>query len=122
MGYSDTRGTATATIEAAGSLSAAVDLGGRTLVGITDMAATFDTNTTNIQFLVSVDGTNYYVLHDISGTPVAAIVAATNTNKCSWFGDQFRGFNSVKVATYKTDAVTVQAQTAEHTFTLITKA
>ena len=121
MGYSDTRGTATATILAAGSLSAAVDLGGRTLVGITDIGASFDATTTNVQFQVSVDGTNYHLLNGIDGTPVAVIVAATNANRCAWFGDQFRGFNSVKVGTYKTDAITVQAQTAEETFTLITK-
>ena len=121
MAQNDTRETATATIAAAGSLSGAVALGGQTLVGITAIPATFDATTTNLQFQVSIDGTNYYLLNDMDGDPVAVIVAATNTNKCAWFGDQFKGFNSVKVGTYKTDGATAQTQTAEKTFTLITK-
>lgn len=120
MAKSDSRTTHTATIAAAGSLSAAVKLGGGQLVGIIS-PATFDANTTNLQFHVSIDGTNYFMLKDMDGDNVIAIVAATNGNRAHWFGDQFRGFNYVKVGTYLTDASTAQTQTAEKAFTLITK-
>ena len=121
MAQSDSRTTHTATIAAAGSLSAAVKLGGGQLVGIIS-PGTFDANTTNLQFHVSIDGTNYFLLKDMNAAaPVIAIVAATNAHRAHWFGEQFRGFNYVKVGTYRTDASTVQTQTAEKVFTLITR-
>jgi hypothetical protein len=124
MAFSDDRETHTATIDAAGSLSAAVPLGGKALVGIM-MAATasgdFDATTTNVQFQVSMDGTTYELLRINAGTPVAVIVAENNTNGASYLSpDQFTPWRYVKVGTYATDAETPVAQTAETTFTLIT--
>ena len=120
MAYSDDRKTHTATIAAAGSLSAAVKLGGGSLVGMV-IGATFDANTVYLQFLVSMDGTTYNLLKDPDGTLVNVTVAAVNTNLNTWLdANKFSPWRYVKVATYKSDGTTVQTQTAEKAFTLVT--
>ena len=119
MAYSDDRNTHTATIAAAGSLSSAVKMGGSSLVGMV-IGATFDANTVYLQFLVSMDGTTYNLLKDNDGTLVAVTVAATNTNLNTWLDPaKFAPWRYIKVATYATDGSTVQTQTAETSFTLI---
>ena len=124
MAYSDDRGTATATIAAAGSLSAAVPLGGRTLVGMVIPATgsgDFDANTVYLQFQVSMDNTTYNLLRDNDGTLVAVTVAANNTNGATHLDpSKFAAWRFVKVGTYQTDGSTAQTQTAETTFTLVT--
>ena len=120
MAYSDDRKTHTATIAAAGSLSAAVKLGGGSLVGMV-IGATFDANTVYLQFLVSMDGTTYNLLKDNDRTLVQVTVAATNTNLNTWLdANKFSAWRYVKVATYQTDGATAQTQTAETSFTLVT--
>ena len=113
MAYSNDREVLTATILAAGSLSGAVDLGGRSIVGLT-AGGTFDANTVYLQFKVSADGSTYELLKDNDGTLVQVTVAATNTNKATHLDPaKFAPWLSVKVGTYQTDGSTVQAQTAE---------
>ena len=120
MAYSDDRGTATATIAAAGSLSAAVPLGGKALVGMM-LGATFDATTTNVQFQVSMDGTTYELLKDNDGAVVFVTVADTNTNKATHLDPaKFAPWRFVKIGAYATDGTTAVAQTAETAFTLIT--
>ena len=124
MAFSDDRGTITAVISAAGSLSPSYPLGGKALVGIM-LPATgsgdFDATTTNIQFQVSMNDSTFELLKDADASVVAVIVAANNTNgAASLPPDKFAAWRFVKVGTYKTDGTTVQAQTAETTFTLIT--
>ena len=124
MAYSDDRQTHTATIAAAGSLSGAVKLGGSSLVGMVIPATgtgDFDANTVYLQFSVSMDGDTYNLLRDNDGTLVAVTVAANNTNGATHLDPtKFAPWRYVKVATYQTDGSTVQTQTAETTFTLIT--
>lgn len=124
MSYSDDRATHTATIAASGSLSAAVALGGRSVVGIVIPATgsgDFDANTVYLHFIVSVDGTTYNTLRDNDGTVVAVTVAANNTNGATHLDPaKFAPWRFVKVATYQTDGTTVQTQTAATSFTLIT--
>ena len=122
MAYSDDRNTHTATIAAGGSLSAALKLGGSSIVGmvIGTGAGAFDANTVYLQFLVSVDGTTYNLLRDNDGTLVAVTVAAANTNGATHLDPaKFAPWRYIKVATYATDGSTVQTQTAETSFTLI---
>ena len=120
MAYSDDRKTRTATIAAGGSLSAAVKMGGSSLVGMV-IGATFDANTVYLQFLVSMDGTTFNLLKDNDGTLVQVTVAATNTNLNTHLDPvKFAAWRYVKVATYATDGSTVQTQTAETSFTLVT--
>ena len=123
MAYSDARKTFTATIAAGGSLSAAVPIGGLSLVGMVIPATgtgDFDATTVYLQFSVSVDGTTYNLLRDNNGALVAVTVAENNTNGATHLDpDKFAPWRFVKVATYKTDGTTVQTQTAETTFTLI---
>lgn len=64
----------TATIANGASLSAAVDLKGRTLVGIV-MPATW--TTANITFQVSLDGTTYNDLYNLLGDELNATAAAS---------------------------------------------
>jgi len=119
MAYSDDTQTFTATITAGGSLSAAVPIGGLTLVGMT-LGATFDATTTNVQFLVSRDDSTYNILKDNDGNPVVVTVAASNTNKATHLDPpKFAPWNSVKIGTYKVDGTSVQTQTAETAFELI---
>jgi hypothetical protein len=124
MAYSDDKGTATATITAAGSLSAAVPLGGKALVGMMIPATAsgdFDATTVYLQFEVSMDGTTYELLRDNDGALVAVTVAENNINGATHLDPaKFAPWRFVKIETYKTDGTTVQTQTAETTFTLIT--
>ena len=124
MAFSDDRETSTATIAAAASLSAAVPLGGRALVGMM-MGATgsgdFDATTTNVQFQVSMDGTTYELLRDNDGTLVEVIVAANNTNGATHLDPaKFAPWRFVKIDLYATDGTTSVTQTAETYITLIT--
>jgi len=123
MAFSDDRETFTATISASGSLSAAVPLGGKALVGIM-MAATgsgdFDANTVSLQFNVSMDGTTYELLKDNDGSLVKVVVAENNTLGATHLApDKFAAWRFVKISTHKADEA-VQAQTAKTEFTLIT--
>lgn len=123
MAFSDDRETTTATITAAGSLSAAVPLGGKALIGIM-MAATasgdFDANTVSLQFNVSMDGTTYEILRDNDGSLIKVVVAQNNTLGATHLSpDKFAPWRFVKISTHKADEA-VQAQTAKTTFTLIT--
>ena len=122
MAFSDDRETHTATISAAGSLSAAVPLGGKALVGMM-MAATasgdFDANTVSLQFNVSMDGTTYELLKDNDGSLVKVEVLEDNVVGATHLSpDKFAPWRFVKISTHKADEA-VQAQTAETTFTLI---
>ena len=123
MAYSNDREVATATIAAAGSLSAAVPLGGKVAVGIMPGATgsgDFDANTVYLLFSVSADGTTYSLLRDKDGAVVYVTVAEDNTYGAMPLDPaQFAPWTFVKVGTYQTDKSTVQAQTAETDIPLI---
>jgi len=117
------RETATATIAAGGSLSAAVPLGGKAVIGIMPPATgsgDFDATTAYLLFHVSVDGTTYKILKDKDGNPIYVVVAANNVNGAMPLdANDFAAWPMVKVGTYKSDKSTVQTQTAETDIVLV---
>lgn len=123
MARSDDRQVVTATIAAAGSLSAAVPLGGKSLLGIMPGATgsgDFDANTTNILFHVSMDGTTYTDLRDEDGSVVYVTVAENNTYGAMYLDPtQTAAWRFVKVETVQSDKATAQTQTAETDIDLI---
>ena len=123
MAYSNDREVATATIAAAGSLSAAVPLGGKVVVGIMPAvtgSGDFDATTVYLLFSVSADGTNYSLLRDKDGSVIYVTVAANNTYGAMPLDPtEFAAWTFVKVGTYKADKSTVQTQTAETAIPLI---
>lgn len=123
MARSNDRKTFTATIAASDSLSAAVPIGGLSLLGVMPPATgsgDFDANTVYLLFHVSVDDTNYTLLKDKDGAVLYATVAADNTNGAMPLeAKDYAAWSSVKVGTYQTDKSTVQAQTAETDIVLI---
>ncbi len=119
MALSDDRERVNAVIANTASLSGAVVLGGRRLVGI-EPPATFTAATVYLLFLVSSDGTNFELLRDKAGAVEYVTVAATNTNKRVPLNSEiFRPWSALKVGTYQTDKATVQAQSAQRTIPLV---
>ena len=123
MAYSNDRQVVTATIAAAGSLSAAVPLGGKAVLGIMPAvtgSGDFDATTVYLLFSVSADGTNYSLLRDKDGSVIYVTVAANNTYGAMPLDPtEFAAWTFVKVATYATDKTTAVAQTAETAIPLI---
>jgi hypothetical protein len=123
MAYSNDREIVTATILAAGSLSGAVKLGGKAVLGIMPPATgsgDFDATTVYLLFSVSADGTTYSLLRDKDGSVIYVTVAAANSYGAMPLDpSEFAPWTFVKVATYKTDKTTVQTQTAETDIPLI---
>ena len=114
MAYSNDREIATATIASGGSLSAAVPLGGKTVVGIMPPTGSgaFDATTVYILFSVSADGTTYSLLRDKDGSVVYVTVAENNTYGAMPLDPaEFAAWTFVKVATYATDKTTAVTQT-----------
>ena len=123
MAKSNDREIVTATIAAAGSLSAAVPLGGKAVIGVMPPATgsgDFDADTVYLLFPVSADGTTYSLLRGKDGGVVYVTVAANNTYGAMPLDpSDFAAWSFVKVATYQTDKSTVQTQTAETAIPLI---
>ena len=123
MAFSNDREVVTATIAAAGSLSAAVKLGGKAVLGVMPAASgsgDFDANTVYLLFSVSADGVTYSLLRDKDGSVIYVTVAANNTYGAMPLDPgEFAPWTFVKVATYQTDKSTVQTQTAETDIPLI---
>jgi hypothetical protein len=122
MAKSDGRNVYTATIAAAGSLSAAVPIGSDTLLGVMPGlgSGAFDANTATLLFHVSMDNVTYTPLRDKDGSVVYVTVAQNNTYGAMPLDPtEFAAWRFVKVGTYKADKSTVQTQTAETDITLI---
>jgi hypothetical protein len=122
MAKSDGRNVYTATIAAAGSLSAAVPIGGDTLLGVMPGlgSGAFDANTATLLFHVSMDNVTYTPLRDKDGSVVYVTVAQNNTYGAMPLDPtEFAAWRFVKVGTYQSDKSTVQTQTAETDITLI---
>lgn len=123
MARSNARHVHTATIAAAGSLSAAVKIGADSALAVMP-GGTFDATTAYLLFKVSVDDTSYEFLRDVDGALIYVTVAATNVNKAMPLSpSDTAAWSSLKVGTYsdKTAAApTAQTQTAETDIVLIT--
>ena len=121
MAKSDDRQVVNAVIAAAGSLSAAVQLGGKSVLGVMPPTGTgtFDANTVYLLFLVSMDGTTFSTLKDRDEAVEYVTVAANNTNGAVPIdATKTAAWRYIKVATYATDKTTAVAQTAETTIPL----
>ena len=123
MAVSNDRQVVTATIAAAGSLSAAVPLGGKAVLGVMPPATgsgDFDASTVYLLFSVSADGTTYSLLRDKDGDVIYVTVAEDNSYGAMPLDPaEFAAWTFVKVATYQTDKSTAQTQTAETDIPLI---
>lgn len=99
--------TASAVIASSGTVSGAVDLGDMTLTGLIVPTMTG----TALTFQVSIDGTNFYVLHDYA--KAAYTVTVDGTARAFYLlPATFAGWRFVKV-------VSGSAEGAERTITLI---
>lgn len=99
--------TSSAVIASSGTVSSAVDLGDMTLTGLIVPIMTG----TALTFQVSIDGTNYYVLHDYS--KAAFTVTVDGTARAFYLlPTTFAGWRYVKVVSGSTEG-------AERTITLI---
>ena len=123
MAKSNDREIVTATIAAAGSLSAAVPLGGKAVIGImppSTGSGDFDASTVYLLFSVSADGSAFSLLKDKDESVIYVTVAANNTTGAVPLDpSEFAAWSFVKVGTYQTDKSTVQTQTAETAIPLI---
>ena len=123
MAYSNDREIVTATIAAGDSLSAAVRLGGKAVLGIMPPATgsgDFDALTVYLLFSVSADGSTYSLLRDRDGSVIYVTIAEDNTYGAMPLDpSEFAAWTFVKPATYRTDKATVQTQTAETDIPLI---
>ena len=121
MAKSDDRQVVNAVIAAAGSLSAAVKLGGKAVLGVMPETGTgvFDATTVYLLFSVSMDGTTFSMLKDRDEAVEYVTVAANNTNGATYIDPtKTAAWRYIKVATYATDKTTAVAQTAETTIPL----
>lgn len=84
----------TATIGAGASLSAAVPLGEKTLVGI---IVPNGWTAANLSFQASEDDTNFFELQTYAGAPVAITVPVTTGCYIAVDPTQWRGITNVKV-------------------------
>lgn len=100
----------TATIASAASLSDAVDLAGKTLVGIAMPAAW---TAANLTFQVSADGVTYYDLADIDGVEV--IIAASASKVIQVPYAKWLGVRYLKVRSGGSAAAVAQATEREIT-------
>lgn len=123
MAYSDPRSYHTATIAAAGSASAAVALGGKSVVGIvipSTGTGDFSANTDRLYFYGSVDGTTFKTIYTNAAAVYEVTVAVNNTTGMVYLDpDAFRAWPFIKVATHRNDTGAAVAQASGATFTLI---
>jgi hypothetical protein len=106
--------TATVTIANGASLSGAMDLGERTLVGIVMPSAW---TAASLTFQVSVDGTTYGNLYSAGGTEESATVGVSQVIRLA--SDSFLGARYVKIRSGTAGAPVNQG--AARTIILITK-
>jgi hypothetical protein len=122
MAASNDREVVSAVIAAAGSLSAAVPLGGKSVLGVMPPATgsgDFNATTVYLLFSVSMDGVTYSLLKDVDEAVVYVTVAANNTNGATYIDPtKTAAWTFIKVACYATDKTTAVAQTAETTIPL----
>lgn len=98
-------------IAAGQSLSAEIDFGAGTLVGIAMPAAW---TAASLTFQVSADGTTWNELYNASGTEVSVIAAAGQFIAID--PTQWRGINAIKVRSGTAASPVVQAALAALTF------